>query len=354
MIARLVRERDDARVALGVSFFAAVGLLAVLADDLWDKSLFRPPSDGSYVLVAALIVLSAIAPWLAVRRRGRAVHVRCADGVVLAGTHRIAAGEVSALSVVAAARGKSVAIGRGKTTVFLEVERAEDAARIAETLGVTQPPRGEISATEPTRMLAFPQLVLSVVALVFAPFYYVAATGSYPMLAGIDAKALFGVGGVLAAELAMILLVVRRVARGNAVAVLRSAWDAHVALHRAGASGGGAVDAPSAVIGSLARGDEEVRAWLARLDALPADPHAYRGDAMKRDVLWDTLGDVTAAVDARMGAARVLRQRYGERADALVRVVADPDVRVRVEAALEAHDDAERQLETLGPLFRAR
>ena len=45
-----------------------------------------------------------------------------------------------------------------------------------------------------------------------------------------------------------------------------------------------------------------------------------------------------------MAAARVLRRRYGEERGALV----------RIDAALDEHDDAERRIERLGPLFRAR
>jgi len=76
---------------------------------------------------------------------------------------------------------------------------------------------------------------------------------------------------------------------------------------------------------------------------------------LKKDVLWETLGDDGAPVDARMAAARVLRRRHGEEARALVRVVDDHDVRARVAAALEdQHEEVEEHLERLGPLFRAR
>ena len=33
---------------------------------------------------------------------------------------------------------------------------------------------------------------------------------------------------------------------------------------------------------------KQVGAWLARLDAIPNEQHAYRGDAMRKDVLWET------------------------------------------------------------------
>jgi hypothetical protein len=104
----------------------------------------------------------------------------------------------------------------------------------------------------------------------------------------------------------------------------------------------------------LARGDERVGIWLTRLDALPPAGHAYRGDGMKKEALWDMLSDDEAPVDTRMAAARVLHRRYGEPDSALVRVVGDGEVRVRVEAALEDHDEAEVHIERLGPLFKAK
>ena len=176
----------------------------------------------------------------------------------------------------------------------------------------------------------------------------------------------------------MLLLAIRCLVPGHAVALRRrGAWNAHVALHAAHAAhaaqaktdavaheneaereqdGDGDRGEPVRIgsLGNLARGDEGVGAWLTRLDAIPTEQHAYRGDAMKKDVLWETLADAAAPADARMAAARVLRRRYGADEGALVRVVEDPDVRVRVEAALEEHDEAERAIETLGPLFRAR
>jgi hypothetical protein len=79
---------------------------------------------------------------------------------------------------------------------------------------------------------------------------------------------------------------------------------------------------------------------------------AYR--ALPRDVLLGVLVDEEAAPEARMGAARVLRRKYGEPAS-IVRVVVDPEVRVRVEAAADGEiEEAEEKIERLGPLFRAR
>jgi hypothetical protein len=356
VIARVVRKRDDARLAIVTSTVVAVFLGVVLADDVAHLGLFRGRDVVMYILVAAAIALGGIGPWLVwARRRGAATEVRCAVGVVQAGALRIAGDDIRALSVVQAARGRSVAVAHGvRNVTFFEVERAEDAARIADTLGVPSPPLGEVAVREPRRALAIPQALLTLFLLAAAPLYYFAATRGYTTPSIVpDQKALFGLGGVIAVQVSLILLVVRRLA-GHAMAIGRGgAWDAHGALHRAETKAEERADEP-ARIGNLVRGDERVRAWLARIDAIPTEQHAYRGDAMKKDVLWDTLGDDAAPVDARMAAARVLRRRYGEREDALVRVVDDADVRVRVEAACEELEDAERRIETLGPLFRAR
>lgn len=371
MIARVVTKRDESRLALFVTGIAALGLGLVLADDIWHSELLfrRPPSIVVYCFVAMCIALGGIGPWLAwSRRRGHLETLRFGPDVVEAGKLRIEGDAVSALSVARGARGTSVAIAHGNhEMVFLEVERREDADRIAQTLGVPRPPLREVLAISASRVLAVPQIIIAIAALLCAPAYLAVVLGHEAIFSWFwDAKAFFGVGGLMATELAMLLLVVRRFVPGQAMALRRrGAWDAHVALHHstrsaaeatipAETSAEGETEAAVVRIGHLARGNEGVGAWLARLDAIPTEQHAYRGDAMKKDVLWETLGDAGASVDTRMGAARLLRRRYGAEEGALVRVVEDPDVRVRVEAALEEHEDAERAIETLGPLFRAR
>jgi len=361
VIARVVTKRDDARLALAVALTAAVGLALVVFDDIVKSSMFRPPEHGVYAFVALLILLGGIAPWLAWTRRGRTMDVRCDASAVTAGTERIEAKDVTGVSVAHGARGSSVAIARGQGVAFMEVERAEDAARIASSLRADVP-RGKMDLEVTSRWLAGLQALVTLGAVVAAPLYYFAAThGTWWVFPDVDGKAMFGLGGVAAAEIAMVLLVVRRLMRGHAVAIGRGAWDAHVALHRVVVTGGEKAEAATADraaqptrVGTLARGDEGVGAWLARIDAIPSEQHAYRGDAMKKDVLWDTLGDAGAPVDERMAAARVLRRRYEEDERALVRVVGDPEVRERVEAALEEQEDAERRIQALGPLFRAR
>ncbi len=283
------------------------------------------------------------------------MQVTCEPGIVRAGDLAIEAGDVTALRVATGVRGHSVAIARGSKLVFIEVERADDAARIAQALEVPTVPFGGLGDLTVRRWLAVVQALIGVVALVCAPLYLAAALGSFDALIGSSGKGLFGVMGVGASWLALALLATRRLLSGHAIALRKGTWDAHAELHRRpdADTAPDARDEPIRVA-NLGRGDEGVGAWLARLDAIPTEQHAYRGDAMKKDVLWDTLGDDHAPVDARMAAARVLQRRYGEEEPALVRVVGDHDVRVRVEAALEEQAEAEEQIERLGPLFKAR
>jgi hypothetical protein len=365
VIARVVAKRDDARVASFVTAAAAIFLLLVLADDALHLALFRTPADSMFLTVAVAMAVAGIGPWLAwSRRSGRAVRLRCGDGVIEAGRLRIAASDVGAISVAHAAKGSSVAIKHGKRVAFLEVERAEDTELIAGSLAAGHPRSSDVVVLPRSGAIAVIQMLVTLAALIAAPLYYMAAM-SVDVAAGAlaEPKALFGLVGVLAAELSFMFLVMRQLWPNQAVAFgMRSGWEAHAALHRERARvrrETEAAEEPAATIhevrvGGLERGDEDIGAWLTRIDAIPTEQHAYRGDALKKDVLWQALGDVGAPLDTRMAAARVLRRRYGEEEGALVRVVADADVRLRIEAALDEHDDAERRLERLGPLFRAR
>lgn len=367
MIARVVAKRDDARVACFVTAATAIFLLLVLADDAMHLGLFRSPTDRMFLTIAVAMAVAAIGPWLAwSRRSGRAVRLRCSNGVVEAGPVRIAAGHVGAISIAQAARGWSVAVKHGKRVAFFEVERAEDAKRFVDTLapGPGHPRTSTVVLLPRSRAMAVIQLLATVAALVAAPLYYLAAMGVDVAAGTLGVpKALFGLAGVVAAELSFMFLVMRQLWPNQALACgARGRWEAHAALHRErarmveeGDSEEPAVAMTESVrIGGLERGDEDIGAWLARIDAIPTEQHAYRGDALKRDVLWEALGDAGAPVDTRMAAARVLRRRYGEEEGALVRAVADTDIRQRIEAALDEHDDAERRIERLGPLFRAR
>ena len=345
-------KRDDARLALATTAAAAFGLAGVVIHDLVSPRLFGQAPVGMYAAIGLLIAIAGLGPWLAWTRRGRTMRATCTPGRLQLGRLQIAVAEVTALHIARAARGHSVAIARGKQIVFLEVERQEEALRVAAALGVETPPFGTLSVVPASRVLALLQGLVMAVALAFGPLYFEAAVHGYEPAFGLSGKGLFGMGGVLASWIALAVLLTRRIVPGHAIALGNGTWDAHVALHSRDGTAGAIESPPSNV--HLARGDEPVGTWLTRLDALPTVRHAYRGDAMKQDILWDTLGDDEAPVDARMAAARVLHRRYGELDSALVRVVGDREVRVRVEAALEDHDEAEEHIERLGPLFRAK
>jgi hypothetical protein len=197
--------------------------------------------------------------------------------------------------------------------------------------------------------------ILSVVTLLSAVCYA-------SFLANVDApwaEKGYGIFGVVAIALSFVALGVEMLRKDAKVGALPSAWDAHAAIHTASdrevaveAEVDGAGTARGAEV-TLARGDEPVAVWLARLDAVPANEGAYRGDALKRDVLWEALRDEASPPDVRMAAARVLRVRYEEDGRAIRGAVADRDVRLRVDAAIE-EDEAAHRIEELGPLFRAR
>lgn len=364
MEARLVTRRDGASLALFFSWFSAAFLGAILADDVFRLDLVPlGPSVPGFVIVALAAAGGAIFPWLTVRASGTEGRVRVEDGAVGIGEHWILAGDLTGLSIANAERGVSLALARGKRLVFLELEHRAEAVRIAKALGVETTWFGSIALPETSRLLAAMQAIVALALLAAAPLYFLGATGALSS----GAKPLFGTICVAGTLISALLLTARRLVPNQALSMRRAAWDRHVALHEAegrfAAHGKVEPSAEDAAVSSrgpslLARGDESRAAWLARLDALPAERGAYRGEALKRDVLWDTLGDAASPVDARVAAARILKRRHEALPDALVRVVADdPDVRVRVETAIDDtldDEDVAHQLERLGPIFRAR
>ena len=357
--ARVVSRREETRVALVVTTFAASALLLVLLDDLAKLRFLPGPGDFVYAFVAAIIALAGIGPWLAWTRRGDLAEVSVSPGRVVAGDVVLTTDDVKGIAVARGARGRSVAIThgpRGRVT-FLEVEHEEEVEEILRALGQKRAASATLPLPKHGRVLAIWQAMLTWACVVCAPLYWLSATGGFSS----HGKATFGITGVCAAIAGALFLALRQTLRGQAVAIRRGAYDAHVALHEdapvrteADKAKDEQAFAPKTT-SALARGDEPVRAWLARLDALPNEGHAYRGDAMKKDMLWDTLSDDGAPLETRMGAARLLARRHGEEKKTLVRVAEDPDIRVRIEAALEEEEEvAEERIEKLGPLFRAR
>ncbi|MDB4945643.1 MAG: hypothetical protein JWP97_5177 [Labilithrix sp.] len=354
-----MRKREESRVALAVTAMAACGLAAVVLDDLLGTRAFRPPEFGVYAFVALLIGIGGVGPWLSWRHQGEVEKVTLERGRVRVGGQVVDGASVTGLRVAQGKHGHSVAIRRGRDLMFVEVERAEDARQIVEALAVPSPAFGELRLAPVKHLLAVLQALVTSAALACAPLYLLSALQTFQTPGLAHGKAIFGMGGVLAALLAMALLIARRVLPGHAQSVGTTSWDRHVALHLGEdedeAGEPAAAEASASYAPRLARGGEQVGAWLARLDALPGAGDVYRGTPLEQEDLWSMLGDGAAPLDARMGAARLLRVRHGEPREALVRVVEDPEVRVRVAAALEdEREDVEEHLARLGPLFRAR
>jgi hypothetical protein len=351
MLARVLDRRDDARIGVGTTALSAFALLGVLADDLSHVHLF-PSGKAAYAAVALLMALAGLAPWIARGRKGKLVNVACGSGLVALGKLTIAANEVQSVHVARAAQGASVAIALASGgTIFVAVERPEDAILIARALGR----EGELPIARGAPLLAGLQGVFTLGSLAFALLYWSGATGALPFGEKED-----GVLGVVFALLSLALVLTRRRAAllGHRLALRSKEWDAHVSLHAQGEEEEEKAPASGHVPSALARGDESMTEWLARLDALAASSGAaYREGALDRESLFALLEDPATAPDVRIAAARLLEKRFGAKKEDLVRVAADPDVRLRVEAVLddeEEEDEAPERLARLGPLFRAR
>ncbi len=345
MIARVLFKRDHPGPAFAISAVSALALAAIAVDDFTNAHVIPvPPGTGAYTLVTILFLILALAPWVTPARRARPARVTTEEGTVRIDQKVIRASEVTAFSVARGLRGLSIAIQRNKEVVFVEVDRDEDAVRIARALGRDASKPDAVAPEGSSRPLALIQANATFLLLVLAPLYWVSAMGEG------NYKSTAGIGALVAAFSAMAIFLVRRLVTSCDMKAFRfGAWARHAALHWANVA---PALAPRETGTPLKRGEEPVSAWLERLDALPVNEGAYR--ALPRDVLLDVLASDEASPDERMGAARVLRRRYGAPAS-IVRVVADPEVRIRVEAAADGDVvEAEEKIERLGPLFRAR
>jgi hypothetical protein len=329
--------------ARAVSTFAASALVAILVDDYTHLGIVPiDPAPWGYMVVTALFSISAAAPWLARGARARVADLSFRGRVLRAGKLAIRAEDVTALRVVEAARGYSIAVAHERRITFLELERAADVAFVMSAVG---PRPDAVALPRSSRVVRVAQIVLSVLVVIAALLY---AAEAFLLWWLPVSKTLPGFLGVAFAQVAFLV---------TAIASRRdfasTPFGDHVALH---ASSPHVAHAPAAALSSaprgwVARGDEPVAAWFARLDAAPAVTSIYR-DAEAKDVLWEIVADADAPVDARVGAARVLRRRHREPQADIVRVVEDSDIRVRVEAATDDDDDGCEKIERLGPVFR--
>lgn len=350
MYVRVVTKRDAGRLPLVLTGGSVLALLSFLVDDLFFH-LLPPPITLDYALVGVAMLLAAIGPWLARPTSSRLSALRLEPGALVIGKRRISADDVEAVSIAEAHRGTSVGLRLRRGVVFLEVERVADAQRVIDALGKTPEALGSLpKAHGGWGEVAIAQGTISVTTLIFALLYQAATTMPD---APFGSKAL-GIPGVVFAVLSLLVLVVR-VMSGSRLSLAKDcALEAHARLHAGNGVEGEAPGARAFEADPLVRRDEPTAAWLARLDAAASQKSAYRGDVPARDALVATLTDEAAQVDARMAAARLLKRRHGSTDEELVRVVVDPLVRVRVEAALDDDDDAAERIDQLGPVFQVR
>ncbi len=298
--------------------------------------------------VALAMALAGIGPWLARRAPARTAKIVLGQGAAQIDAEHVLAIDVTGFSVAEAARGYSIAIARGARVLFVEVERIGEAVALARALNLPSTRFGTIPSPQ-TRVARRKFQIGLTSALLFTAWNYWACWWTDAFLGG--DKSLYGIVGIVLAHVATVLVAIG-VTPGPLLGS-KGLWEAHHALHLDPEKVARAEAAASRLEkhSELERGAEPVATWLGRVDAMPALPGAYRGSHAKKDVLWETLNDGAAATSARVAAARVLGRAFGEEGASLVRVVNDPELRVRVEAALE--DDAAERLEELGPLFRA-
>jgi hypothetical protein len=112
----------------------------------------------------------------------------------------------------------------------------------------------------------------------------------------------------------------------------------------------GAGDPPPTIaprIADLARGDDEPRAWIARVDATAAQiasHRGYRGAGFEPAELWTTLEDPDAPSDVRAAAARILARVSPDetpaRVERVLATVRDEPTRKRIRVALDDDVDA--------------
>jgi hypothetical protein len=360
-VVRVVDRREQSAVALAVTLAVTLVLGVLLFDDLALGGRLVPPLGTRAVeasVVGLLFALAAAGPWLRVRAHPRRVRVRIdvPQGWARLGRRTLHARAVARVSVVPAVRGFSVGIlPHGGRALFVETDDLAIATSLARALGGAAA-AAALPDGAPDPRLRF-AAVLTTAVLGFAGAFDVATAAS---LASGGERRL----GELAVFAPLAVLFATRALWKPSRGAAAPAFDEHLAIHAA-ASGASPPASPSSemaedaavagLAGLLGRRAEGVAAWIARLDAMPHEAGAYRGAALGRDALLAVASDESAAPDARAGAARLLAVRHGESPRALVRVVADPEVRLRVVAATASDpEEAAEELERLGPLYRAR
>ena len=359
VIARVRELREIRREALGAAAALGMSILFITQE-------LRPHVIGSmlgYGIFAFLLVAWTAAPLLL--RWARPVTGRVVLGDRRANVCGVAldADDVVGLSLVPAVRGASLALSTvdGRTR-FVEVGSMEDGRRIASALGARSLPQGPLFFRV-ARDLRVVERVLIALAAVCAVFYWGSATYVMHIVSG--GKSFFGMPLLGLAIVQSVLLLVRglldrRFTRKSddpprddlRMGLPRGALFDHVRLHLGPRDAAPSPEKPRAARLAPAQG-EEGAAWLARVDALQVDA-GYREDATTAEELWTTLADPYADTLERAAAARVLRRWNAAPAQEIRARVAEPEVRARVDVALEGDaEEVEQALAKMGPLFRA-
>lgn len=94
----------------------------------------------------------------------------------------------------------------------------------------------------------------------------------------------------------------------------------------------------------VARGGRSHDAWRRALEAMTTADRGYRHTAVRAEDLWRVVEDPSAVVDARAGAAVVLRRSLDEGVQARIRIAAEaaasPQLRIALDAVADDPDEA--------------
>lgn len=358
MVVRVVPHAERRALAYAAAALAMIVLPLALFDDLVLLPM-RAPHGGDLHLawmrpVVEFALWSAAFGPLSVFARRLTRRVVVTDGAVHGLPRALRREDVRALSVAAGAKGYSVGVVHGDGVRFLEVERVEDARTLRAALSAVDGAVAHAGATlergarrlvRRARLAWLAQLALGIATAVATLDWHRAV-----------AQADNGSSGIVAVSLALmsVAFFVGRVRRGDPLTIEGGESILHHAdLHRDHALAQDALAVEPERAG-LARGGASIAAWFRALDATSAQAeHAYRGHAMTHEALARALEEAPS-LEIKMAAARVLARRHGQTPEALVRIVTDPDERVRVAASLREPEEAADELERLGPMFRAR
>lgn len=393
MRARVHTVGESGGLATGLSLMAVVGVLGILSKTI------ELNFEERYLWLACVVAFGCVVPSLTWRARGALHTVETDPGFVRFDGQFIDARAVTGFSAVEGERGWSVAATAHERTTVFEVARRTDAERIAKSLGRTWPRDGVVTFERPSTGMRVVQTTLSLSGVLCAWMYWLCATGR----AGFsDGKPLFGLS-MLAIGVIGLVVFVRRMRHRGGIAIAprgvdsfgrvvtaadayprdgnrpermtlktdagtetihgtanQSEVDDHLLAHVRDALGSQPLvhrHTDARLDKVLSDGSENVRDWLARLDAWSREEAVggYRGTLPTQEELWRVFRDETAMIEARLAAGRLLRLRYSEAPDAMIDAIGDRALRVRVRVAVtDSVDDAAEELDRLGPMFRVR